>query len=587
MRLSLTLSLVFASAAPLVAQAPAGFDVTTRLDQANQLYRKHDWQGALALYDECLLAAPNHFVVLNNRGLTLHKLGRLDQALQALRTAVATPDLPPLREASIRLNLGKVYAALGRFDEAVTEFDRATRLRPNFAAAHYNAAWVLDEQQRFGEAQAALEKGFGAEAEAIPAAAVLQAIVMAHQGDPALMAHLSLDASSWLPATWVWLLEFNCSSGTGGLTDVPAAACAPLRQALFAIATEQFDVARTALADLRQVSPTSPFGPWLLARVETLSGSQAAAMAAYREAVDLMPTASPGGPGDHYVNRRWTGIDDRLSVLPGCYVLESWTVQDGHHTVDRTLVRAAIGRTDELGHEGPKPLPTPEGMVPVEGASFVMGFDGDPRSSPAHTVHVGPFIIGQCEVTEAQYYHFVRNSGRKPPKHWGIDGPDRADAYQPVCNVAYEDAVAFCEAYACRLPTEAEWEYASRGVAGLRYPWGADWREAVVALDFLRTVGSYEDGRSWCGAFDMVGNVAEWCRDWYAEDYYKSSPLHDPQGPSSGGLRVVRGGSVRDIPESLSAIHRDGVPPGESSSDLGFRTCASVWDLEEYLRSAQ
>ena len=157
---------------------------------------------------------------------------------------------------------------------------------------------------------------------------------------------------------------------------------------------------------------------------------------------------------------------------------------------------------------------------------------------------------------------------------------------QPVLNVSWNDAIAFCkwlserEGREYRLPTEAEWEYACRAGTTTRY----------FAADSLEELGDYAwyDGNSggrphrvgqklanaW-GLFDMHGNVFEWCSDWYSADYYANSPLEDPTGPESGSFRVGRGGSWVDAAVYCRSAYRSRGVPAFRISSLGFRIALS------------
>lgn len=224
-------------------------------------------------------------------------------------------------------------------------------------------------------------------------------------------------------------------------------------------------------------------------------------------------------------------------------------------------------------------------MVLVKGGRFTMGTnDGFPYEAPAHEVVVDDFYLDETEVTVAQFEAFVRDTGYVTEAErykwsgvfdvrtgeWGRsdgatwrqpEGPGSSSAPQePVVQVSWNDAVAYANWAGKRLPTEAEFEYAARGgLKGKTYAWGDSlvpggkylanfWQGSFPAANvssdgYLRRapVGSFPANQF--GLRDVIGNVWEWCHDWFAEDYYQHSPMKNPKGPESGAERVVRGGS--------------------------------------------
>jgi formylglycine-generating enzyme required for sulfatase activity len=161
---------------------------------------------------------------------------------------------------------------------------------------------------------------------------------------------------------------------------------------------------------------------------------------------------------------------------------------------------------------------------------------------------------------------------------------DRED--HPVVMVNWFDACAFAKWYGKRLPTEAEWERAARGeLESASYPWGdmepdlesCCWRRASsqsASVSLTTPVCSFSPNSF--GLYDMVGNVWEWCADWYSAGYYAESALEDPQGPSKGQYRVRRGGAW-NVRESfrLRCANRGAMDPRQSWPNLGFRCAGS------------
>ncbi|MGC8926285.1 MAG: formylglycine-generating enzyme family protein, partial [Calditerrivibrio sp.] len=184
-------------------------------------------------------------------------------------------------------------------------------------------------------------------------------------------------------------------------------------------------------------------------------------------------------------------------------------------------------------------------------------------------------------VTVDEYARCVNAGGCTQPDtgrycNYGVDG--RGD--HPINCVDWNQANAYCQWAGKQLPTEAQWEKAARGTDGRIYPWGNDWDASKACFNQSSTcaVGSYPQGASPYGVMDMAGNVWDWCADWYDENYYASSPDHNPTGPDSGQYRVVRGGSWGlDITMRLRASYRwYSVPSGGYVDFDGFRCVRQV-----------
>jgi formylglycine-generating enzyme required for sulfatase activity len=240
------------------------------------------------------------------------------------------------------------------------------------------------------------------------------------------------------------------------------------------------------------------------------------------------------------------------------------------------------------GPEGAKTGPSEIEFVFIKGGTFQMGdVKGDGEyddEKPVHSVTLSDFYIGKTEVTVAQYRAFCSATGRSmpPAPSWGWR------ENHPVVNVSWNDAMAFCGWAGCRLPTEAEWEYAARECGkNARFGNGKDLADpSGINFDGRQehqkpysTAGSSRGQTAPAGSFapnalglfDMSGNAAEWCSDWYGDSYYSASSILNPQGPGSGSSRVLRGGSWTSGPRTARCPYRLGNNPDFRYDYYGFR----------------
>jgi formylglycine-generating enzyme required for sulfatase activity len=223
-------------------------------------------------------------------------------------------------------------------------------------------------------------------------------------------------------------------------------------------------------------------------------------------------------------------------------------------------LRAA--QQDELKQLAQHGIAQPEGMVVIPAGEFWMGAeDGLKDARPLHRVYLSSYWLDKYEVTNARYRRCVEGGGCTPPKdRQAFDDLERAQ--HPVTNITWNQARSFCQWQGRRLPTEAEWEKAARGTDGRRYPWGNDWNivksrvSNAVAADAIESVGRQAASSSPYGVVDLIGNASQWVKDWYAEDFYQSSPTRDPQGPLRGSFRVLRGGEWNEKPSNLQSSYR-------------------------------
>jgi len=196
--------------------------------------------------------------------------------------------------------------------------------------------------------------------------------------------------------------------------------------------------------------------------------------------------------------------------------------------------------------------------------------------NPAHKVFVEAFFIDIYEVTNASFAEFIKAKNRKPPTFW--NNTDFNQPQQPVVGITWKEAQSFCKWKNKRLPTEAEWEKAAKGKEIYDYPWGNSLpTEEKLNFDShtgkTMPVGSYEAGKSSLGVYDLSGNVAEWVYDWHGPEYYLFSPEKNPQGPSEGTYKVIRGGNWRNNKDDVKVTFRNATTPKLKSKTVGFR-CA-------------
>ena len=223
------------------------------------------------------------------------------------------------------------------------------------------------------------------------------------------------------------------------------------------------------------------------------------------------------------------------------------------------------------------------------------------NEQPEHEVYLDDYYISKYEITNAQYCAFLNAYGKN--SYQGHDCIDLSSSYcmiykrdgqyyvrrtyedHPVVEVSWYGAKAFCDFYEWKLPTEAQWEKAARGTDKRTYPWGnheayynkkyyANYNQMLLAADgysITAPVNSFPQGKSPYGCYNMAGNVWERCNDWYDENYYSYSPFNNPEGPSYGSQKVVRGGSYGEISNFMRCSFRTKEEPYKTSKLVGFR----------------
>ncbi len=219
---------------------------------------------------------------------------------------------------------------------------------------------------------------------------------------------------------------------------------------------------------------------------------------------------------------------------------------------------------------------------------------GHDYERPLHRVYLADYYIDQLEVTTSRYSTFLKKTGREYPQYWNDKILVRYGK-RPVLGVTWEDAQAYCQYYKKRLPSEAEWDKAARGTDGRRFPWGnkpATDKHANINFDEDKNKDASEEDRFYAnvidvaslpagtspyGVHDMEGNVLEWVADWWANKDYGPSPERNPQGPSHGQYKVLRGTAWLDDPSSagISSRNRGGLKDN-GGFHIGFRCAQDV-----------
>ena len=292
-----------------------------------------------------------------------------------------------------------------------------------------------------------------------------------------------------------------------------------------------------------------------------------------------------------YINLADRGVETVSATLnPGEYSIT--LKKDGYSDAFETVrVEAGSAKTISIVMEKTAPPPVAETragdvsrdpttemeMVFVKGGCFQMGDtfgDGFDNEKPVHEACVDGFYIGKYEVTQGQWQSVMGNN----PSYYKNCGDTC-----PVEQVSWNDVQDFIgrlnqrTGQRYRLPTEAEWEYAARSGGKREKYAGGDSVDSVAWYGGNSGISTHPAGQkqpNGLGIYDMSGNVWEWCQDWYGT--YSPGSLRNPAGPSSGSIRINRGGGWGSYPRGERAANRFSDYPEGRSYDLGFRLIRTV-----------
>ena len=380
-----------------------------------------------------------------------------------------------------------------------------------------------------------------------------------------------------------------------------------------ALGGERFSMVAAPPSSVLSSQRGAPTAPTELAPSELRAASTTGGSAA----------ATGPGPGE----KSKTGLFVALGVLvaggagAAFFLKGSGSPPEAKDTAATRPIPTVVSAAPPASAAPPVELRCPEGMAKIAAGQYFQGSDdkdAQANEKPSHNVSLDAYCIDLHEVTTAEY-EACSNVGKCKRAGTEVDWPKITDAdkklYSPLCNfgqkdkaehpincVSWEMSRTYCKAQNKRLPTEAEWEYATRGPDGRVYPWGDEaptakhlnacgtecvaWGkkhgvpfEALYKEDdgypATAPVGKFEAGRSRFGPYDVVGNVWEWVSDWYAD--YTPEEKKNPSGPEGGERKVIRGGAFNGSFASwLRPSFRYAQDPNALSYGIGLRCAKSL-----------
>jgi serine/threonine-protein kinase len=337
------------------------------------------------------------------------------------------------------------------------------------------------------------------------------------------------------------------------------------RADIYAVGVMAFEM---LTGELPKLTPASKLNPKLNSKVDDILA----------KALASDPTQRYGSILNFVEDLREALLRRQVSPIPQSRtLLEKGAVLEGETGMDG----ATVARLSTQGPAAePRPKPSPESivdMIMVPAGHFWMGSrmeeSKNESEKPRHRVQLATYYIDKCPVTNQAYRRFVKETGYPEPPCWA--DPQFNHPLQPVVGVSWHDAAAYAKWANKRLPSEAEWEKAARGAEGFIYPWGNQFVPGKANVDFATNqtsqVGQFPGGSSSYGCLDLIGNVWEWCEDWFDEKYYASSPPQTPTGPKKGQKKVIRGGAWDTISFNCRNAFRFFADPAVKAHNIGFR----------------
>lgn len=405
-----------------------------------------------------------------------------------------------------------------------------------------------------------------------------------------------------------------------------AKAFAPSPAQRFQRAGELWNALQAAVSGQRGSRPslaeTAPMGDDLALARTALGPSQPFSVEAAQTVTTNTPAMLSAQPAPAQAQKSKTGVIVAgvvgLAAIAGVAL---FALRSSGDPAPAAATAAPSAPAPSASAAAPAEATCPDGMVKISAGEYYMGSDTSDRENekPSHHVSLDAFCMDLTEVTVRQYAD-CRNRGAcrridNVTATWPEMQPAEEKAYSPLCNrelaermdhpancVTWENADTFCRRQGKRLPTEAEWEYATRGPDGRIYPWGDEaptrehvnlcgneckawaekagvevWTKLESDDGFAATapVGKFPRGKSRFGPFDVVGNVWEWVADW--DGAYLAEDQKNPTGPAKGDKKVIRGGGWNGgDPSWARPAYRYSRPPDVRHPAIGFRCAKSL-----------